>query len=293
MYHADDIVLQGDIYERARRALEQGKQAQEHVDIAMGTYAPQIVQLAGHDPASLLTAARLFSPYADGIDLNLGCPQTRAQRGHYGGYLLGRKDWPLVKQLVAALAHGCDRPISTKVRLCDYAPDTYELATQLAHAGSSLITVHARHVAPNRRRAGPAKLEHVRAVVEALQAQGLHASQPGGSTLVLSNGNVRTWDDIVANLAYTQADGVMVGEPLLMQPDLFVSSVEPAKRPTARVLPTYLRLCEKYNVDTSLPFIKQHTQYILRSWAPGRETRIVQDQLRAAESVAAMRDVLR
>ena len=33
------------------------------------------------------------------IDLNLGCPQEHARSGHYGAYLLGQKDWPLVEQI--------------------------------------------------------------------------------------------------------------------------------------------------------------------------------------------------
>ena len=35
---------------------------------------------------------------------------------------------------------------------------------------------------------------------------------------VVSNGNVRTWEDIVLNRRETGADGVMVGETLLANP---------------------------------------------------------------------------
>jgi tRNA-dihydrouridine synthase 1 len=35
---------------------------------------------------------------------------------------------------------------------------------------------------------------------------------------VLSNGNVRTFDAIFANLAFTSADGLMVGDALLKNP---------------------------------------------------------------------------
>jgi tRNA-dihydrouridine synthase len=33
------------------------------------------------------------------IDLNLGCPQETAREGHFGAYLLGQKDWPLIEQM--------------------------------------------------------------------------------------------------------------------------------------------------------------------------------------------------
>ena len=32
-------------------------------------------------------------------DLNLGCPQETAKEGHFGAYLLGQKDWPLIQDL--------------------------------------------------------------------------------------------------------------------------------------------------------------------------------------------------
>ena len=35
-------------------------------------------------------------------DLNLGCPQEVARDGHYGAYLLGHKDWPIVENIGTA-----------------------------------------------------------------------------------------------------------------------------------------------------------------------------------------------
>ena len=49
-----------------------------------------IVQLAGGDALTLLSAARLIQhdPQVQAIDLNLGCPQNCAKRGNYGAHLL-------------------------------------------------------------------------------------------------------------------------------------------------------------------------------------------------------------
>lgn len=285
MYHADDVLYDVDVYEKARRALEVGRHAPDNRDIVTGGHAPQIVQLAGDDPARLADAARRFLPWADGIDINFGCPQTRAQRGHYGGYLLGRRDWDTTEQIVHVLAHSCDVPISAKLRLCDTATDTYELGARLARAGAHILTLHARHVAPNRRRAGAAKLEHVAGLVDALHAHGLHASQPAGHTHVLTNGNVRAQEDIPANLAFTRADGIMIGEPLLLHPDLFAKTAPGAC--TAAPLHTYLSLCTRYD-DASMPCVQQHVQYMIRGMPPGRETRALHDALRTAPDPASM-----
>lgn len=76
MYMADDLLQNQDVYETARRALELGRAAPESLDAVTGERAPQVVQLAGCDPDALAQAARKISPWADGVDLNLGACVT-------------------------------------------------------------------------------------------------------------------------------------------------------------------------------------------------------------------------
>lgn len=94
-------------------------------DLSMGSgnelTRPVIAQLCGNDPEIVVQAGRKLQPYCDAIgegqslksaaythacsfyvektDLNLGCPQEAAKEGHFGAYLLGQKDWPLVNDI--------------------------------------------------------------------------------------------------------------------------------------------------------------------------------------------------
>ena len=45
---------------------------------------PLVAQFCGDDPATLVAAARLIQHRCDAVDLNCGCPQGIARRGHYG-----------------------------------------------------------------------------------------------------------------------------------------------------------------------------------------------------------------
>ena len=109
--------------------------------------------------------------------------------------------------VVSGLTHTFPIPISTKIRLCNPVEHTLPFAKRLALAGSSWIALHARFGGSTlKRRHGPANLSQVKLLKEGLQVP------------VISNGNVRTYEDVVQNREFTCADGIMVGETLLGNP---------------------------------------------------------------------------
>ena len=104
---------------------------------------PLVAQFCGDDPATLLAAARHVQGRCDAVDLNLGCPQAIARKGHYGAFLLPERD--LVVSLVRALAGGLSVPVTAKIRLLPGPIDeTISLALALQEAGCSVLTVHGR-----------------------------------------------------------------------------------------------------------------------------------------------------
>lgn len=99
-----------------------------------------------------------------------------------------------------------------KIRLCSPIPDTIQLARFLSKCtGLSHITLHSRFTSETNRRKGPAKLEVVKHLVERFREEGLIEE----GVKILSNGNVRSYEDVQSNLDYTKAHGVMSGERLL------------------------------------------------------------------------------
>jgi tRNA-dihydrouridine synthase 1 len=155
-------------------------------------------------------------PIVDAIDLNLGCPQRIAHSGHYGSFLLDDVDRPLVLDMIRTLAQTLTIPVFAKIRLLSTTEKTIELVTQLRDAGASLVAIHARHRVNlvgrtgQGARDGPALLDEVAKV---------RAAVPG--VRLISNGNVRTWEDVVANMELTGADGIMSAEGILDDPAIF------------------------------------------------------------------------
>ncbi|MCV5335063.1 tRNA-dihydrouridine synthase, partial [Escherichia coli] len=78
----------------------------------------------------------------DAVDLNLGCPQGIARRGHYGAFLLEETD--TVVAIVRALADGLAVPVTVKIRVLPTWEDTLRTVLALQAAGASAITVHGR-----------------------------------------------------------------------------------------------------------------------------------------------------
>lgn len=104
------------------------------------------------------------------------------------------------------MSHSFSVPVSAKLRLCQPSYKTLELAQRIEASGAAWITLHARTVSSRRRRQGAADLSEVKRLKDNLRVP------------VISNGNVRVFQDLQENLDYTGADGLMVGETLLGNP---------------------------------------------------------------------------
>ena len=215
-----------------------------------------LVQFASRVPEEFAAAAvHARTLGAWGADLNLGCPQVRARDHGYGSYLQEEKSLVYSMVRAASKAAGSDGlfAITVKIRLQSTVQETVEYATRLKEAGAVMIMVHGRQRGSvNARRDGSADLESVKAVVEAL------APFP-----VLSNGNVRTAEDVVENLKYTGAAGVGVAEEVLRRPFIFdevtsllrgsagtkVEVEVTEKRGRLMMLAAYLDVCEEMEED--------------------------------------------
>ena len=108
---------------------------------------PVALQLGGADPGDLAECARIGEAYGyDEINLNVGCPSDRVQKGRFGACLMGEPE--VVAASVAAMIPAVAIPVSVKCRIGiddrDHYDDLLDFVDRVADGGCRTFIVHAR-----------------------------------------------------------------------------------------------------------------------------------------------------
>jgi tRNA-dihydrouridine synthase 1 len=204
---------------------------------------PLIAQFCGDNRNALLEAASLVQKSVAAVDINLGCPQHIAKRGHYGSFL--QDEWGLISDIITHLDRHLDVPVTAKIRVFPDVGRTVAYAQMIEEAGAAILTVHGRTREQKAQFAGSADWKQIRAVCDAVQIP------------VFANGNVRHDSDVDACLAATGASGVMVAEANLANPCMF----HRIYKPIWMVADEYLEICENLeqrNLPVHVPAIRNH-----------------------------------
>jgi len=227
---------------------------------------PLALQLGGSEPADLARCARIAEARGyDEINLNVGCPSDRVQRGRFGACLM--QEPLLVRDCVAAMREAVDIPVTVKTRLGVDRHDSYtwfsEFVGRVAESGCDVFIVHARKawlsgLSPKENREVP-PLRH--AWVHRLKAE-----QP--ELTVVMNGGIDSVAEVARHLE--AVDGVMLGraayhDPWLLaelQRGLFGPGTVDSRAEAVAALTVYLHR----QVRSGVP-VKHLTRHVLGLFA--------------------------
>jgi tRNA-dihydrouridine synthase A len=109
---------------------------------------PVALQLGGSEPDELAQCAKLGEQYGyDEINLNIGCPSERVQRGAFGACLMAEP--PLVAACVAKIKDEVQIPVTVKHRVGIDKVEEYgfvrDFVGAVSQAGCRTFIVHARN----------------------------------------------------------------------------------------------------------------------------------------------------
>ncbi len=178
---------------------------------------PLVLQIGGDDPTEMAECARIAEAWGyDEVNINVGCPSERVQKGNFGACLMSTPE--IVAECVAKMRAVVSIPVGVKHRIGIDHHDSYEFmenfAKTVAAAGCDRFTVHARIAwlkglnPKENREIPPLRYEDVYRLKGAFP-----------ELLIEINGGITTHEAIARHLQFV--DGVMIGRAAYHNPYLF------------------------------------------------------------------------
>jgi tRNA-dihydrouridine synthase A len=175
---------------------------------------PVALQLGGSEPSELARCSKLGEAYGyDEINLNIGCPSERVQKGAFGACLMAEPH--LVSSCVQAIRSEVKIPVTVKHRIGIDQVEEFgfvrDFVGTVSEAGCRTFIVHARNAVlkglspKENREIPPLKYDYV---------YRLKAEFPALEFVI--NGGITSWAEITSHLAYV--DGAMLGRAAYHNP---------------------------------------------------------------------------
>ncbi len=228
---------------------------------------PLALQLGGDDPRALAECARIAEGMGyDEVNLNVGCPSDRVQKGRFGACLMAEPR--VVAEAVAAMRAAVALPVTVKHRIgidrLDRYADLAAFVSTVAAAGCDRFSVHARiawlkGLSPTENREVPP-----------LRYSDVYRLKREFPQLAIEiNGGIRSLEEAQEHLLHV--DGVMIGRAAWDDPYLFAAADsqvfgEPGAAPSRRqVLESMAPYLERWHRQ-GLP-IARITRHLLNLFA--------------------------
>ena len=212
---------------------------------------PLALQLGGSEPEDLATCARIAQQRGyDEVNLNVGCPSDRVQRGRFGACLMLEPE--LVRDCMSAMIDAVDIPVTIKTRLGvdDHYSYQYmsDFVGRVAESGCEVFIMHARKailagLSPKQNRDVPPL--HYDWVYR------LKQESPGLQVTI--NGGINSVEMVKNQLEHV--DGVMLGRAAYHTPWLLAECQQ--------------QLFEKQTINTRENIIESMNLYIQRQVSRG------------------------
>lgn len=210
------------------------------------TEQPVALQIGGSKPTELAEASRIGEQFGyQEINLNVGCPSNRVQKGHIGACLMKQPE--LVRDCVATMATAVEVPITIKCRLGVDEHNDYEFIEHFIDITRAVCTkfiIHARIALLD----GLSPKKNL--TVPPLRHEDVYRLKKQFPELtIIINGGIHTATEASRHLRFT--DGVMIGREAYRNPYILALMQQAFVTPS-QPLPDRVQL-----LYDCLPYIEQ------------------------------------
>lgn len=177
----------------------------------------------------------------DGIDINMGCPESNIQKQGSGACLI--KTPEIARALIQAAREGSENklPISVKTRLGYNTDILEEWLPALLEAEPAVVTLHAR--TKKEMSKVPAKWERV---ADAVKIRDEFFKGKSEKTFIIGNGDVKSLEEAEGLAKTHNIDGIMIGRGLFGNPWFFSRKTKKENLPTEEILRVLLEHTKAY-----------------------------------------------
>jgi len=233
---------------------------------------PLIAQIWGITPENYYNSAKLVVELGfDGLDLNFGCPVKNVIKLGACSALINNR--ALAKEIIQATLEGLNGqiPLSIKTRIGFNQIQTEDwIGFLLSTAKPACLTVHGRTVKEQSKY--PVHWEEIAKCVSL-------RDQLSPETLILGNGDIKTYSEGLAKIKQFNLDGVMIGRGVFSNPWFFDPSVDPTKKTKT----------ERLNL------LKLHLELFMEIWGQQKDYQILKRffkiYLQGFEQAASLRQL--
>ncbi len=243
---------------------------------------PMVAQLWGSDPASMeKLAAHCAQLGYDGIDINMGCPDSSATKSGGGAGMIRT---PEIASAMIAAAKTSGLPVSVKTRLgYSFVNEWRDWLTHLLQQDVVNLTIHLRT---------KKEMSKVPAHFELIPAIKRLRDDIAPQTLLTINGDITDREHGLALVRDTGVDGVMIGRGVFHNPYAFEhTKTEHSRAELLGLLKTQLDLYDRYHGQTSRPYdtLKRFYKIYVRGFDGAAELR---DALMHTKSTDDVRTII-
>ena len=169
---------------------------------------PYFIQIAGNNTDIIKQSVQIINQIegVDGIDLNCGCPSPKVS-GHGSGSSLLKEPEKLTQMLQTIKKYSNKRYTTAKVRIGFDKKNPVAIAKACEEGGADFISVHGR-----------TKVGAYKAQVD---YDAIKLMKEAVNIPLIANGDIKSYDKAKEVMAYTAADGVMVGRGAIGNPFIF------------------------------------------------------------------------
>ncbi|OGH94417.1 MAG: tRNA dihydrouridine synthase DusB [Candidatus Melainabacteria bacterium GWA2_34_9] len=167
---------------------------------------PLSFQVSGHKPDLMAEGAKKLEPFAQIIDINMGCPAPKIVKNGDGVKLM--TDIPLASSIIKAVRKAVSIPVTVKCRLgWDFSSKNYiEFAKMVENCGADAIIIHGR--TKSQMYSGKANWEEIGEVKQAVKIP------------VIGNGDIDSPEKAKECLEISGCDGIAIGRAIMGDPGL-------------------------------------------------------------------------